>query len=201
MPCACAIACSSGWVMKPATVCESAPKYTVCTVMVAFSVFGYWRTGSVMTARRPSTRISRLTVAASTGRLMKRSVNFIRGPAGKSRQLSCPSSRGRRGRNPGSASQSLEQAPARGCAASGMTMLIFRSLRRGRLLLHRLRVRIERRLHAVVDVHRRVVLQLQLARSHHHFAFLESVQDRDLVAAARTHRHQPLFHVVLRLLL
>src|SRR5258708_965325 len=31
-------------------------------------------------ARRPTTRISRLTTAAKTGRRMKRSVNFIGGP-------------------------------------------------------------------------------------------------------------------------
>jgi hypothetical protein len=49
----------------------------VVTVMTAFSVFGYSSTGSDMKARMPSTRISRLTTLASTGRRMKISVNFI----------------------------------------------------------------------------------------------------------------------------
>src|SRR6266536_405825 len=46
-------------------------------VTTAFSVFGNCRTERLVSARRPSTRISRLTVMASTGRRMKMSVKFI----------------------------------------------------------------------------------------------------------------------------
>src|ERR1700680_1210189 len=77
MPCACAIADSSGCVMKPATVAASAPSYAVLMVTTAFSVWGYWLTGKLPTERKPSTRISRLMTTASTGRLMKRSVKFM----------------------------------------------------------------------------------------------------------------------------
>src|SRR6478752_6982025 len=76
MPCACAIAPSSGWVMNPAMVWASAPKYAVEMVTTAFCVLGYWLIGSVNTDRRPSTTISRLTTMASTGRRMKMSVKF-----------------------------------------------------------------------------------------------------------------------------
>ena len=55
----------------------------VVTVTTAFSVRGYCSTGRALMARRPTTRISRLMTAASTGRRMKRSVNFMgRRPAG-----------------------------------------------------------------------------------------------------------------------
>src|SRR3979490_2871371 len=46
-------------------------------VTTAFSVWGYWLTGNVPTEGKPSTRISRLTTIASTGRRMKRSVKFM----------------------------------------------------------------------------------------------------------------------------
>src|ERR1700674_4567665 len=46
-------------------------------VTTAFSVCGYWLTGRLPTDRKPSTRISRLTTTASTGRRMKRSVKFM----------------------------------------------------------------------------------------------------------------------------
>src|SRR5450432_1919632 len=46
-------------------------------VTTAFSVWGYWLTGKLPTERNPSTRISRLTTIASTGRRMKRSVKFM----------------------------------------------------------------------------------------------------------------------------
>src|SRR6185312_10870970 len=153
MPCACAIACSSGWVMKPAMVCESAPKYTVCTTMVALSVFGYWRIGRDVTARKPSTRISRLTVAARTGRLMKRSVNFMGEPAADSLQ--------------GNYFQLVIPA--------------FLGMSRQKSLLHRMRIRTERGLHLVVDVDRRVVAQLQLATGDDHVARLDAGQHGDLV--------------------
>src|SRR4051812_4566503 len=77
MPWACAIAPSSGWVMNPAIVCASAPKYAVEMVTTAFCVLGYWLIGRVNTDRRPSTMMSRLTTMARTGRRMKRSVNFM----------------------------------------------------------------------------------------------------------------------------
>src|ERR1019366_5266954 len=46
-------------------------------VTTAFCVCGNWLTGRPNSERRPSTRISRLITAASTGRRMKRSVNFM----------------------------------------------------------------------------------------------------------------------------
>src|SRR5689334_11024308 len=48
-------------------------------VTTPFSVCGYSLTLSVDSARKPSTRISRLTTEASTGRSIKISVNFIGG--------------------------------------------------------------------------------------------------------------------------
>ena len=47
-------------------------------------VSGYWRTSRENRERRPTTRISRLTTLASTGRRMKMSVKFmaLSGPIG-----------------------------------------------------------------------------------------------------------------------
>src|SRR5271170_2410625 len=78
MPSAAAIARSSGVVMKPRTRSALAPTYTVRTVTVALSSFGYCRTLSVRTAWRPAMMMSRLTTIARTGRRTKRSVNLIR---------------------------------------------------------------------------------------------------------------------------
>ena len=50
-------------------------------MMVAFSVAGYCVIGSCEIDRKPSTRISRLTTADSTGRSTNRSVNFIASPS------------------------------------------------------------------------------------------------------------------------
>src|SRR4029079_12565478 len=77
MPSAAAIAVSRGVVMKPRTRSALAPTYTVRTVTVALSSFGYWRTFSVRIACRPATTIRTLTTIASTGRRRKRSVNFM----------------------------------------------------------------------------------------------------------------------------
>src|SRR5438046_3277539 len=43
--------------------------------MAAISLRGYWRTLIVFIACKPAMRITKLTTSASTGRLMKRSVN------------------------------------------------------------------------------------------------------------------------------
>src|SRR5689334_2259745 len=49
-------------------------------VTTAFCVRGYWLTGRPNNERRPRTTMSRLTTIASTGRLMKTSVNFMPWP-------------------------------------------------------------------------------------------------------------------------
>src|SRR5690554_4958636 len=77
MPSALATSRSSGVVMKPWIRLASAPKYVVLTVTTAFCSSGYWRTLSSVYERMPSSRMNRLTTIASTGFLMKRSVNFI----------------------------------------------------------------------------------------------------------------------------
>src|SRR5262245_58047870 len=77
MPSAAAMARSSGVVMKPRTRSALAPTYTVRTVTVALSSFGYCRTFSVRTAWMPATMISTLTTIASTGRRKKTSVTFM----------------------------------------------------------------------------------------------------------------------------
>src|SRR3954453_17996993 len=46
-------------------------------LMTVFDSFGYCRIGSVVAARRPISRISRLTTTDRTGRLMKISVKRI----------------------------------------------------------------------------------------------------------------------------
>jgi len=46
-------------------------------VTTAFCITGYWRTGNPRMARRPITKIARLTTIARTGRRMKMSVKFI----------------------------------------------------------------------------------------------------------------------------
>src|SRR6185295_18794770 len=65
---------------KPRTRSALAPTYAVVTVMAAFSLRGYWRTFSERIAWTPAIRIRRLTTSATTGRRMKRSVNFMSGP-------------------------------------------------------------------------------------------------------------------------
>src|SRR5690242_5640479 len=77
MPSAAAMARSSGVVMKPRTRSALAPTYTVRTVTVALSSFGYWRTFRPRIACRPATMISTLTTIASTGRRRNRSVSFM----------------------------------------------------------------------------------------------------------------------------
>src|SRR6516225_5646845 len=80
MPSAAAMARSSGVVMNPRTKSALAPTYTVLTVTVALSSFGYWRTLRVRTACSPATMISTLTTIASTGRRRNRSVIFMASP-------------------------------------------------------------------------------------------------------------------------
>src|SRR5215831_19021760 len=77
MPSALAMTRSSGVVMKPRTRSALAPTYTVVTCTTAMSLRGYCRTESVRIAWMPAIRITRLTTIARTGRLMKRSVNFM----------------------------------------------------------------------------------------------------------------------------
>src|SRR3954465_10400338 len=54
-----------------------APGYPVGTLITVFDSFGYWRIGRLVAARKPISRISRLTTTESTGRLMKISVIAI----------------------------------------------------------------------------------------------------------------------------
>src|SRR5690625_4192360 len=77
MPSALATSRSSGVVMKPWIRLAAAPKYVGLTVITAFCSSGYWRTWSSVYERSPSSRMKRLTTIASTGFLMKMSVNFI----------------------------------------------------------------------------------------------------------------------------
>ena len=77
MPSALAISRSSGVVMKPWMRSASAPKYVVLMLITAFCSSGYSRTFSALNARSPNSRMNRLTTTASTGLLMKISVNFI----------------------------------------------------------------------------------------------------------------------------
>src|SRR6202035_855127 len=69
--------CSIGVVMKPWIRSAEAPGYEVVTLTTVFDSFGYCRIGSVVAARKPISRISRLTTTDSTGRLMKISVQII----------------------------------------------------------------------------------------------------------------------------
>ena len=75
IPSAAAMARSSGVVMKPRTRSALAPTYTVVTVIVAFSLRGYWRTVRFRMAWTPAMTITRFTTSARMGRRMKRSVN------------------------------------------------------------------------------------------------------------------------------
>src|SRR5579885_1112797 len=161
--------------MNPATVCASAPWYAVCTVTVAFSVFGYCRTVRLVTARRPSTRISRLTTMAITGFLMKRSVNF----------MSC------------SLLDLLLRvgAAADQCGfrfghfdATGTSIALNASV-----FLWR-RVRVVGRLELVVHLDRRAVLQLQLAAGHDLRAFGDAAQDGHFGTAGLTGGDEGLPH-------
>src|SRR6266566_1203597 len=86
MPSAEAIARSSGVVTKPRTSSAAAPTYTVVTVICAFSLRGYWRTFSDRIAWIPAIRMRRFTTSATTGRLMNRSVNFMRSPVHRLRR-------------------------------------------------------------------------------------------------------------------
>src|SRR3982074_3110646 len=52
----------------------------VVTVITVLSSLGYWRSGSVVSARSPTSRMSRLTTSESTGRRMKMSVKDTRRP-------------------------------------------------------------------------------------------------------------------------
>ena len=61
MPSALATSRSSGVVMKPWIRSADAPGYTVVTLMTVFDSLGYCRIGSTIAARRPISRISRLT--------------------------------------------------------------------------------------------------------------------------------------------
>src|SRR3984957_10358745 len=63
--------------MKPWIRSGDAPGYTVVTLTTVFESFGYCRTPKLVAARKPISRISRLTTRANTGRLMKISVQTI----------------------------------------------------------------------------------------------------------------------------
>src|SRR5262252_10116561 len=119
-------------------------------VTTAFWVCGYWRTGSSMSARSPSTKINELTTIASTGLRMKMSVKFI----------AC----------------ALDPWPAPRPAS----MLLWR------------RVWVLGRFHAVVDAHRRTILQLDLATADHFGARIEPAEDCDLIAPGGTGGHEGL---------
>src|SRR5205085_4151090 len=80
MPSALAMTRSSGVVMNPRTRSALAPTYVVDTCTTAMSLRGYWRTLKERIDCKPAIRITRLTTIDSTGRLIKRSVNFIRYP-------------------------------------------------------------------------------------------------------------------------
>src|SRR5436853_3375605 len=69
--------------MKPWIKFADAPGYTVVTLTTVFDSFGYCRIGNTLAARRPSSRISRLTTTDRTGRLMKISVKAIAGHPGR----------------------------------------------------------------------------------------------------------------------
>ena len=69
--------------MKPWIRSADAPGYTVVTLTTVFDSFGYCRIGRTVAARKPISRISRLTTTDSTGRLMKISVKAIAGHPGK----------------------------------------------------------------------------------------------------------------------
>ncbi len=64
---------SIGVVRKPRTVSALAPEYTVVMMTDELSIFGYCCTGSVDSARQPTSTITRLTTTASTGWRMKTS--------------------------------------------------------------------------------------------------------------------------------
>src|SRR6185437_10452765 len=193
MPCACAIACSSGWVMKPATVCASAPKYAVVTVTTAFSVCGYWRTVSEVTARTPSTRISALTTIASTGFLMKISVKFMAATCERNH-------RGKKYPAPAPASSAMEpgiQFDFRSYAKKQGSKWIRLRRNDARVLssiFGRRRIGIAGRPYAVVNLDRRAVLQLQLPAGHHLGALRQTLDDRHLIAARATGDHEGLLH-------
>src|SRR3954447_5364186 len=63
--------------MKPWISAADAPGYEVVMLITVFDSFGYWRIGRLVAARKPISRISRLTTTDSTGRLMKISVIAI----------------------------------------------------------------------------------------------------------------------------
>src|ERR1700761_989584 len=63
--------------MKPWIRSAEAPGYDVVMLTTVFDSFGYCRIGRLVAARKPIRRISRLTTSASTGRLMKISVQTI----------------------------------------------------------------------------------------------------------------------------
>ena len=94
MPFAWATALSIGVVMKPAIASGSAPGKCVVMVTMPFSVFGYASTCNELNERIPTTRISRLTTLASTGRRMKMSVKFTASRDIRSAGAGCASSVG-----------------------------------------------------------------------------------------------------------
>src|SRR5215468_10312057 len=63
--------------MKPWSRAADAPGYTVVTFTTVADSLGYCRIGRTIAARKPISRISRLTTTDSTGRLMKISVHDI----------------------------------------------------------------------------------------------------------------------------
>src|SRR5580700_1715766 len=81
--------------MKPWIRSADAPGYEVVTLTTVFDSFGYCRIGSEVAARKPISRISRLTTTDSTGRLMKMSVQTI---AKRSELIAWRASRNRRRR-------------------------------------------------------------------------------------------------------
>src|ERR1700757_2584187 len=70
--------------------------------------------------------------------------------------------------------------------------LSVRRTRQSASMLLRRGIRVVRRQHAIVDTHRRTILQFDLAAGDHLDPRIESGEDRDLIAAGRTGGHKRL---------
>src|SRR6187431_2841095 len=106
----------------------------------ALRISGYWRTFNSLKARSPNSRMNRLTTSASTGFLMKRSVNF----------MGFFSRSAARGEGRWDARRSAARSTIQATVISGGSSTIFG---RG--------IRIRGRLDAVVDGDLGIVAQLQ----------------------------------------
>src|SRR6476660_4672951 len=144
------------------------------------SLRGYCRTFNVFTACNPAMRMTKLTTIASTGRLMKRSVNAVIAFATRHSERSEAESKNPAALPNRDSSGSLDFA--RDDGESDLFRISTFALRTFLLSIWRFRIQFRFGREIVVHRHSRSVAQLKDSGAHNCLACFQSLRDRDEIA-------------------